>query len=432
MNGQSEKSSYKAVHLLRNIVTSTSSIILILSIILGCLLGFIIYLFTDSISLLLLMFICSLSNLILSALLFVFLMKSISKSANGFMELLNLIKDGNFSIEMDAGKNKALEKIVGHLNSITSQMRSVIAGSLNHVNSFLQASEHISSETNEAVTSIKELSDTINEIAVSASDQVMEAEKSVQVMDQLSEHISVVTDGYHSIIDETENVHHLNKQGLEMVGILREKSESNQLSSEKIFTTVNNLSVTLKDIETFVGTIKDIADQTNLLALNAAIEAARAGEAGKGFAVVADEVRKLADQSKISTEQIISMMVSIKRDSQEAIQAVHDMKNISEEQFTAVNQTDASFNNIADSIDSIIRKINDMKDAIEQMGMAKDQTVAAIIHTSQVSEQTAAASEELAATAESQLQIFTELKETAEELSRRSKEMEQNLVKYQI
>lgn len=141
---------------------------------------------------------------------------------------------------------------------------------------------------------------------------------------------------------------------------------------------------------------------------------------------------------KIETVSVVKlgikqyMMVSIKRDSQEAIQAVHDMKNISEEQFTAVNQTDASFNNIADSIDSIIRKINDMKDAIEQMGMAKDQTVAAIIHTSQVSEQTAAASEELAATAESQLQIFTELKETAEELSRRSKEMEQNLVKYQI
>jgi len=432
MNGQSEKSTSKAALLIKNIVTSTSSTILILSIGLGCLLGFIIHLFNNSLSLFVLMILFSLSNLILSTLLFVFLMKSVTKSANVFMELLTLIKDGNFSIEIEAGKNKALKKIVEHLNSITSQMRSVIAGSLNHANSFLQASEHISNETNEAVTSIKELSDTINEIAVSASDQVVDAEKSVQVMEQLSEHISVVTDGYHSIMDETKTVNHLNKQGLEMVGILREKSESNQLSSEKIFTTVNNLTLTLKDIETFVGTIKDIADQTNLLALNAAIEAARAGEAGKGFAVVADEVRKLADQSKISTEQIINMMTSIQKDSQEAIQAVHDMKNISEEQFTAVNQTDGSFKNIADSINSIIRKINDMKDAIEQMSMAKDQTVKSIVHTSQVSEQTAAASEELAATAESQLQIFTELKETAEELSRRSKEMEQNLVKYQI
>jgi len=103
---------------------------------------------------------------------------------------------------------------------------------------------------------------------------------------------------------------------------------------------VEKLTNTVKDIGLFVESIENIAEQTNLLALNAAIEAARAGEAGKGFAVVAEEVRKLADQSRKSTEEINILMQSIHEESQHAIESMEIMRKVSQEQNGAVNKTD--------------------------------------------------------------------------------------------
>ena len=158
-------------------------------------------------------------------------------------------------------------------------------------------------------------------------------------------------------MDETNNIHKLNEIGLESVKILRERSEQSFDSTEKIFSVVENLTNTTKDIGAFVQSIEDIAEQTNMLALNAAIEAARAGEAGKGFAVVAEEVRQLADQSRRFTEEIINLMENISEESQQAIQAMEMMRNVSKEQGEAVESTNKAFGNIAEGIVVIVDKI---------------------------------------------------------------------------
>jgi methyl-accepting chemotaxis protein len=213
---------------------------------------------------------------------------------------------------------------------------------------------------------------------------------------------------------------------------LRDKSKETYETSEKIFAVVENLTNTTKDIGLFVESIENIAEQTNLLALNAAIEAARAGEAGKGFAVVADEVRKLADQSRKSTEEINNMMQSIQEESALAISSMETMKKVSQEQNFAVDKTNSAFSDIANAIDFIVSKINDVNTAVIKMQDDKSEVISAIENISSVSQQTAASSEEVAATTENQLKTLEDMKIAAESLDQLVKQLDVKLKKYKL
>lgn len=422
------------LHKLRQFIFKTVTIILTVSIVLGFAVGIIFKGITGYDNYLFIALICTVSNVVMSILLFLAFSNTIKKQAGEFSNLLQSFGQGEVNIQFDeaASKNKAFAKISEHMKSITDEMRSLVEGTYTLTKSMLQSSFDMTAKVKEASASIHEVSDSIEEMASGASEQAVETENSVTVLTELAKQIASVSDSYQTIIQETTTVNRLNKEGLSTVHVLRTKSDDYNESSVKIFNAVENLTTTLNDIGLFVNTIKDIAEQTNLLALNAAIEAARAGEYGKGFAVVADEVRKLADESKSSTEKIGNLMIHIEKDSHEAIAAMNSMKIVSEQQSTAVNQTETSFEHIAGAIDSITAKINETNETIRQMENGKDKSIASIETTARISSEMATASEEFAATFESQLQVFEELEIAAEQLKDLSNDMEKRLEKYRL
>jgi len=357
---------------------------------------------------------------------------SIKRLANNFAGEMETIKQGDFSILVESKNYGILGRVSSTVNSVLSDIRALIDGFFSLSGSIVQASRKMSATAQETAAAIKEISKTIDEIAKGASTQAHDAQQGVHMVEKLSEQINIVYKTYSDVTTQTSKINDLNTIGLDSVLTLKEKSEENFKTSEKIFSVVEKLTNSTKDIGLFVESIENIAEQTNLLALNAAIEAARAGEAGRGFAVVAEEVRKLADESRKSTEEITNLMQSIQEESHMAIEAMEIMKKVSQEQSIAVNRTNYAFNDIANGMNSIIEKIKEVNASVSKMQHDKDEVISAIENISSVSQQTAASSEEVAATTEQQLKAIDDMKSAAKALDELVHELDAKLKKYKL
>lgn len=356
----------------------------------------------------------------------------LKKLVNSFSHELEIIKNGDISHIIESHSFENLKGVATSVNSVFTDIRLLIESFFSLSTSIIQASGRVSKTAQEAAAAMEEIAKTVDEIAKGASDQAADAQQGVSMVEKLSEQITFVYESYNGIINETNKINELNSIGLDAVSTLRDKSSMNFESSQKIFSVIEKLTTTTQDIGLFVESIENIAEQTNLLALNAAIEAARAGDAGMGFAVVAEEVRKLADQSRKSTEEIIGLMQNIKEESQLALKAMDVMKKISQEQNSAVNMTDNAFTNIAGAITGIVQKINEVNNSVTRMQTDKDQVINAIENISSVSEETAASSQQVAATTEHQLKAIEDMKDASNSMEKLVQELDVHLKKYKI
>lgn len=166
------------------------------------------------------------------------------------------------------------------------------------------------------------------------------------------------------------------------------------------------------------------------MSLNAAIEAARAGDAGKGFAVVADEIRKLAEQSSKSVNEINSIVADILKKSEHTVEIVKDIENITKSQSKSVILTEEIFNKISDAIVKTKLQINELFELCKIMDSKKDEINSMIEDLSAISEETAATSQEVASDTETQLEMMTKIRDASQELAITAKNLNALTSKY--
>jgi len=180
---------------------------------------------------------------------------------------------------------------------------------------------------------------------------------------------------------------------------------------------VEEMGTRSEEIGTIVETIEDIASQTNLLALNAAIEAARAGEQGKGFAVVADEVRKLAERSSLATKEIATLIRSIQSTVGEAVTAMQSSAHEVEAGVERANSAGEALNNIQEAAESVYKQAEEAGTAASKVIAAASELVQAVDSVSAVIEENTAASEEMAASSSELTQSIENIASVSEENS---------------
>ena len=244
---------------------------------------------------------------------------------------------------------------------------------------------------------ISETNKAISEMANGATNQAQETTDAKNKVESIVENINAQTDNTKELLETSNNLSQAAtgvKDTLEkLIQVFNENDKSVNLVAEQTAHTKDSAN----QITVAIGMISDIANQTNLLSLNASIEAARAGEQGKGFAVVADEIRKLAEQSNESAQNIASVIEALIKNSEESVGTMAVVKTNNKEQMEQLKSTRGSFDNMMGQLDKLIANINQMNVHIEGITKSVNALSGSIIALANISEENAASCEETSA-----------------------------------
>ncbi|GAA0122494.1 MULTISPECIES: methyl-accepting chemotaxis protein [Clostridium] len=358
----------------------------------------------------------------------------LSKNMKHLVDILKAAKDGDFTKRISLNKVKTMEIVeIGNAsNNLMNDMENIICNIVNTSDHLSKASVDLASTVEFSETVAVDISNAVEQIAQGATEQSIMLEESVNLSVDLGNNITEILNYSNDVLEESEEVESFVTNGKEIVDELNHSFNENNKSIINVADKAEVLGENSNRIRAIIDAIKEITSKTNLLALNASIEAARAGEAGRGFAVVAEEVRKLAEQSSSSAEEVEKVINSNLEDIKMVIKEITLSKDLSEKTLEKVENTNKTFDEINNAIDSLKNNINNVNDVLIKVNESKDSFIDKIQGISAVSQEAAASTEEVSASSEEQRTKFKEVVNSAENLEELSLDLKKIISKFTI
>lgn len=324
------------------------------------------------------------------------------------------IAKGDFTVRMM--ETSGMENLNRSFNMMVEKLRKILQETSDISRKVMDSSRVIADRNQELIEVMTQVTHSSNELALGANEISEDVGDMKNSIDEIECKITNYTESTREMDHRSNETLKLVEKGRISVSSQTEGMQRNIEATEKVAESINALAINAKGISKITATISEIAEQTNLLSLNASIEAARAGEHGAGFAVVAQEVRKLAEESTASTKEVFNLVRSIEQDIKNAGTNIKINEEVVREQSQLITESEQIFQEIVQSVIYITEQIAAFSQESESMLESARNISSSIQNISAITQQSAAGTEQVSASMNEQISSIKLMAADAEEM----------------
>lgn len=363
------------------------------------------------------------------------ILRRISSFIHQASDSLHVIADGDLSVVINENLLNRRDEI-GQLGLSMVKLRDVINKILGDIKYTIMTlstlADELDNNTKKTKYTVDDVAKAMEDISRGASSQAEDTQNANYSMIEVGREINNITDAVNIMKSRAEDINTASQQA-DVIADLLEKSANNTMHAiDKIATQTEATNVAAEGIKRALEVISDIAKRTKLLSLNASIEAARAGENGKGFGVVADEIKSLAEQSGNSTQEIKTILENLLEESGRSLKVVGDVKEIIQDQKSKLDDTRRQFEVVRDGVGESVNGIGRIYERIMILDAQRDSLLRMVESLSAISEENAASSEETTASTLELNDTIGNIAEKVSELRSMSLVLKQSLTVFNL
>lgn len=370
--------------------------------------------------------------LVITILIGVILSKSMVKPLIALKEAAKQLSQGNLKYDFKI----SIGGEIGELSDSFIDMRESLKSLVEQISS---AADNVTASSNDVLDSSKQaefvasqIAETTTQLAMGGDEQARSVQNTLESINKIVDSIEEIAESSSHSFESSTKAEELVKSGVKIVDMQNLKMKESTQAVEDVSQVIFTLNDKTIEIGQIIQVIESIAEQTNLLALNAAIEAARAGEQGRGFAVVADQVKKLAEESQASIGKIQTIIKDIQNTTNIAVSTAKNATDAINGQKESVENTSHIFNDILNNVNLIakeIQEVSSLTDGVKDSGENIQQDMERILA---VSEETAASTEEVTASTEEQATYSENIVNEVEKLAVLANDLKECIRKFEI
>ncbi|MFC0212522.1 methyl-accepting chemotaxis protein [Paenibacillus chartarius] len=361
-----------------------------------------------------------------------FVARMIRVPINRIRDLMEQGAQGNLQVRAAFTSQDEIGQLGNSFDIMMEQITALVEKTQVSANQVMETASELTNASRTTATAAKEIAVATEEISTGASGLATESERGNELTYQIGERMKNVIQANLEMGNAASDVQTSSEQGTKYMSELIAKTNDAETMIRSMVEKVDKLKESTRSIRKILDVLSNMTKQTNILSLNATIEAARAGAAGKGFMVVADEIRKLADQSRQSIGVVGEITETIQREIDETVGVLSNAYPIFQQQITSVKEADTIFTQVRAHMGGFITQLSNVSDSISELDQSQTILSDAMSNVSAVAQESLATSEQVSSLSQEQLGISEGLVRLAEKLENLSTSLKESLTRFRI
>ncbi len=359
-------------------------------------------------------------------------MLSVGRPLAQLRTLMNEGERGNLTVRSTIRKKDEIGQVSDSFNRMMEEITGLVRKTNLSAQEVLETAASLTDSSRKTAGAAKEIAVATEEIANGATNLAVESEKGADLTAEIGNQVQSVINSNVEMGQSANEVEEAGRKGSVYMESLIEKTGQTEEMTRSMVEKVDKLKESTSSIRKILDVLGNMTKQTNILSLNATIEAARAGAAGKGFMVVADEIRKLADQSRQSIGVVGGIVENIQREIDETVSVLSEAYPIFREQIESVREANQIFVTVQDNMGGFVSRLESATDSVRNLEDAQSTLSLAMSNVSAVAQEASATSEQVASLSNEQLNISDGLVQLSNRLEAVSGQLRESLSRFTV